>query len=525
MTDKSAKKRFEDIQKDISSLPFGIFGYLKLNAAICKALEVPGPSGNPDFVAGKAKAYRTAADEVETVSTDVEAVYVGALPEVWVGKASEAAQDVIGAAHRLAGRIGPKFLAASKELLLLSEGIREAQSTHEFGVTALHHAHKLLASKSGKAPDEETLTEAHTATNDGLGQLIRAAGQAEEASRRAVRELDKLASDARAVKAGTGDLTDADRLVLADASVPGGDPELNEILSANDLRRASDRMERMNKEDERAFNTLLSQAKSPEERAYLMKSLAAGYSLKEVQEFGKKIHPFGDDPNWLQQHLTPVVNRPGDTKKYGDDSQKVAFNWGGGQAKEWEQKGPTCVASSTVTARAMVDPLYALEITSGGHPGDPKYDNPNAFIERLHDEQERVYDKREGDGEGMTDSESRQVAKEEVSPHIGGSYETRDLENAEDRRNILPAIHSAVDEGKPVPIIVRGPKYGHELVIIGHEGDKLQVYNPWGHTTWVSEDDFINNHMQGASDDTLPNAEAVQLPNAGDPKPKPWWKW
>ncbi|WP_234435887.1 protease inhibitor I42 family protein [Streptomyces sp. NRRL S-813] len=33
------------------------------------------------------------------------------------------------------------------------------------------------------------------------------------------------------------------------------------------------------------------------------------------------------------------------------------------------------------------------------------------------------------------------------------------------------------------------------MTIIAQEGDRLQVYNPWGSTTWVSEDDFINGHM------------------------------
>ncbi|MFF8912929.1 hypothetical protein ACF08M_06290 [Streptomyces sp. NPDC015032] len=40
----------------------------------------------------------------------------------------------------------------------------------------------------------------------------------------------------------------------------------------------------------------------------------------------------------------------------------------------------------------------------------------------------------------------------------------------------------------------------------------LQVYNPWGSTTWVSEDDFINSRMGKASKSELPNAYSVHLP-------------
>lgn len=63
------------------------------------------------------------------------------------------------------------------------------------------------------------------------------------------------------------------------------------------------------------------------------------------------------------------------------------------EGREWTQgPHPTCVAASTVTARAMVDPLYALQLTTGGRPGDPAHDSPQAFEERLRDEQVRVYD-------------------------------------------------------------------------------------------------------------------------------------
>ncbi|WP_159403772.1 hypothetical protein [Streptomyces sp. NRRL S-646] len=37
-------------------------------------------------------------------------------------------------------------------------------------------------------------------------------------------------------------------------------------------------------------------------------------------------------------------------------------------------------------------------------------------------------------------------------------------------------------------------------------------YNPWGQTTWVSEDDFVNGHMVKASDNRMPDAYAVHLP-------------
>jgi hypothetical protein len=69
-----------------------------------------------------------------------------------------------------------------------------------------------------------------------------------------------------------------------------------------------------------------------------------------------------------------------------------------------------------------------------------------------------------------------------------------------------------VAQGRPVPVDVSGEEGAHAMTIIAQEGDMLQVYNPWGSTTWVSEDDFINGHMGKASSNDLPNAYSVYLP-------------
>lgn len=42
--------------------------------------------------------------------------------------------------------------------------------------------------------------------------------------------------------------------------------------------------------------------------------------------------------------------------------------------------------------------------------------------------------------------------------------------------------------------------------VAAQEGDTLQVYNPWGSTTRVSWDNFINGYMGKASNSDLPNA-------------------
>lgn len=68
-----------------------------------------------------------------------------------------------------------------------------------------------------------------------------------------------------------------------------------------------------------------------------------------------------------------------------------------------------------------------------------------------------------------------------------------------------------VAQGHPVPVDVSGEEDAHAMTI-AQDGDMLQVYNPWGSTTWVSEGDFINGYMGKACNSDIPNAYSACLP-------------
>ena len=42
--------------------------------------------------------------------------------------------------------------------------------------------------------------------------------------------------------------------------------------------------------------------------------------------------------------------------------------------------------------------------------------------------------------------------------------------------------------------------------------DVVEQLRRRGHTVWVSEDDFVNGHMEGASDSRMPTVDGVHLP-------------
>jgi hypothetical protein len=475
-------------------------------AMIDRLLKVPAPRGNPATVQQLADGYQAAATAVDTQSVNVAKVTTQNLPEVWVGRASELAGDVLVAVAEDLRRGGTVFSKAHQVLSILAEAYTDAHTKHANAQDPLHQARS--------AADTADYGRARSLGMSGGEQLKAALETAMNAAGAAVRDLRGLTDEARAHQLNSGNLTAADRLVLGEAGIPGGPHDTNLILSESDAERAAQQLDKLSPDDRKRFDDLLAHAKSPQERAYLMKTLAAGHNVDDVARFDGLIHNHGDDPAWLREHLTPITTT---TAQHADVTYKGG-SWTQGQY-------PTCVSSSTIMARAMIDPSYALGLTTGNHPDDPNSTSKDAFLKRLRDEQQRVYDHgREdrdnwwdhlwgNDGPGMTDDESEAVSNEDIGAYNGQHYDQQDIDGPGERRDVLPRVEAAVDQGKPVPVQLDGSgDIGHQVLIIGHEGNMLQVYNPWGTVSWISEDDFVNGHMDKIDNGVPPNVRGVNLP-------------
>ncbi|MBL1107441.1 peptidoglycan-binding protein [Streptomyces sp. 5-8] len=498
------------------------------------ALFVSAPQGDTGALEALGKRYRGQVDKAGDLHDRVHKVARKGLPEVWVGDTSVLASDGVAAAARAATKMSEAFEGGAKALHALADALGPAKKQDADGRAKLVQAKQQLGPRDGffdlgrlietdeeKAERQKVLAAARAVATDGVALMHEAAVAADDAVRAAARDLNKWAAEARAGKMHTGQLSAVDRLMLADTSGKAGAADYNEILTATELERSGRAMDGLPPADRSRMEHLLADAKSPQEKAYLMKALAAGHKVDDIEAFGGKIH--GKDPAWLQRHLSPIVTQGDSLRDEGTDPGNGAnlnTDLQSFDGQQWAQGGDgregTCVASSTVTARAMVDPVFALGLT-GGPSGQE--DDPVAFRMRLVDEQHRVH--QEGHGgknwDGMDQKGKTEVLNKEVSPETGGSYELQEVRDADSRRNVLPEIEKAVAEGKPVPIGVEGyeadgTRHGHAMMIIGQEGDKLQIYNPWGQTTWVSEDDFVNGGMAKASDSRLPDAYAVHLP-------------
>lgn len=492
-----------------------------LISEINKALEVSEPLGSPGTLELLGKRFTKQSEAAEKVRDRVEKVAKSGLPDVWAGSTGAKASEVVGAASRAADEMGRAFHTVGLELMRLSDSLKDAQKRDSDGRAMMRGALKKLGSEDGwfddiveKDAEEAERKEAQATAGHGVTLMLQGATIADEAARDAARQMNKYASEARAGTMRTDELSDADKLALADTGAAGGPRELNELLSANDLQRSGQFMEKMNAKDRAEFEKMLADAKSPQERAYLVKALAAGNDMGDLREFQGKIH--GKDPKWLTAHLTPVVTAKDSMNDEGVDSdgsntnEDDVMSLGQGWAQGGEGQEGTCVASSSVTARAMVDPVYALELTGGesGQESDPK-----AFRGRLIAEQHRIHEYGDGGGNwsGMGLDGEEKVMNKQLNPHTGASYEYHEMKSADARREALPDIEKAVAEGKPVPVGVEG-NGAHEMMIIGQEGDKLQIYNPWGTTTWVDEEDFVNGHMNKASNNDLKQVSDVRIP-------------
>lgn len=487
---------------------YGFWGSDQLQQAVDAALRITAPIGDPSEIREIAISLQKGAVAADVARADISKVGSQRLPDAWLGATSVTASEVIAAAGRRTSHISEELDKSARTLSSLADDLEEAKIADAGGRGQLQYAQQLLRHSAGTLNyDDDKVKQAHHSAMAGIDALAKASAIAESAGKGAARALRQSASTAHSGHVGTSSLTPADIIVAADAAVPGGPNDLNLILTGGQCERAVEQLDRLSAEDRSRIDALLANAKSPQERAYILKALAAGYGANQIADFASKIHAHGDDPTWLRDHLTPIVEDGNQTQNGHHDLWYEGNQWTQGQH-------PTCGASSIVTARAQLDPLYALELTTGGHPDDPAYDNGAAFANRLLAEQDRVYDSgrnwfdRAIGSEGMSDGQANSELDKEI-----GNYRNVDINSAADRRAVLPEIEKAVEDGSPVLLGVRQGLFdGHFMMIIGHDGGMLEIYNPWGYTVWVSEEQFVNGQLDDIEKGVPSTPESIHLP-------------
>lgn len=503
--------RLRALQQEIIG-EYGVWGSTDLARSSEQAAAEPLLTGRPDKLADLAHELGMAARELLDAKDELADIAQLHLDGAWAGSAHTAATKATRALHDDVLNAGATFNGIGYALLSYAGTLTDAQYGDRQGQWELSAAATRAAELTwGSIPkiaglgyDGDAMRAAHHTAMEGAGNRVSAHAKAVENASTLIETLHDLATKARTANIKSG-LSNLDNLLIAGA---GGDESA--ILTPAMEKRATAAMDAMSAADRERWGQLLAGAQSPEQQAYLMKALAAGYPLDQIAGFDAMIAAHAGNADWLNEHLNPLdvdgTPKPG--------QQVITFDMA-----SWNQGNyPTCVAASTIAARAQIDPLYALQLTTGGHPGDPAYDDPAAFVDRLRAEQSQVYhDQRNWLEEhftkpGLSDSKSETIANQQLASHTGAGYHDVPMDDAQARATTVPSIERAVDDGYPVPLTTRESGDGHGMVVIGHSDGQLQIYNPWGYTFWVSEHDFITGDIDAVDTEIPKLPTSVRLP-------------
>ena len=476
-----------------------------LKSAIRDALSPPGPAGNPAAIEATAQAYHTAAARCGRVSADIGDVATGKLPTAWRGAAAENAAQAVAA---LGAEVTSSQRVLDRAAVALSQwagDLRVAQTHDSDGITQLNDVLNTLNNESLWDDATGGSSAAKNAAANGVNARIAAAQYAQDRAHEPSSTLNQLASQARAERITSPNVDALTSVELATRKDQNGT-----LLTETQLERASRRLDGMSPADRASFERMLAGAKSPLEAAYLWQALGAGHSVAQVQSFDAAIHPHGGDQAWLTEHLTPDMSIDKYKRKTFDQGTHL-----------------DCVSASTIIAQAQADPVLMLYLTTGGTAnGDDSKQQFEGRLQNMYLSQYVEGQRADGDSSPSPDSTSgigptgeTKLANQDLGAVTGSHYQYQNLGGASDRAGVIDQINQAVDSGKPVPVDVTNGNEGHQLMIIGRDGDRLEVYNPWGSTGWVTDSQFVNGQLGSLTDPShrgppggIPTPYGVELP-------------
>lgn len=249
------------------------------------------------------------------------------------------------------------------------------------------------------------------------------------------------------------------RLVLGVSAAPGGGVpggEADATLGPEQEGRAGAIEQALAPEDQKKYRALLEGAKSPKERQYITKGLAAKHSVAELEAFAAKIA--GKDETWLQDNLS-----------------LTGASVGSGVKQQWHD---SCGATTFEAVMGELDPLYALK---------KREETPRTDQAETADG--GVAPGRDAKGRGMlgTDDLNR------ISASTGLSYENKTIPDGGTVEEGISTLNAAGAKGEPVPIVIgNGSKDFAQYVLVTASDPgpprSYSIHDPWsGETVTRSE--------------------------------------
>ncbi len=230
-------------------------------------------------------------------------------------------------------------------------------------------------------------------------------------------------------------------------------------------------------------------AKSDAEKEYITKGVASGHSVKELQDFAKKIQ--GKDAKWMQNNLSLTGNSNGR-----------------GVEQQWSM---SCNATAVEAVRGQMDPIYALKM----HEDNPNLDqaddsNATKLNPNLAEDQRKMLTSAytgkattyKGGGvavaRGAKGGQGRWADDllNNASDSTGINYTTKKIGAGTTVNDAVKAIDAGASKGEPVPLVIGdGPSaYNHYVVVTGMDKGPPKTYtihDPGSGTTVVRTEDQL----------------------------------
>jgi hypothetical protein len=121
-----------------------------------------------------------------------------------------------------------------------------------------------------------------------------------------------------------------------------------EVISEHQAKRVPVAIDKLSRKEFETLRLDLWLAGSAKQKAYIVKALAAGRKMKDVDKFADAIRYQSD--KWLADHLNVVEEEPG-------------AKTGPGIRQQWQM---SCGPTSVQVLHGQTDPIYALKLTGGG---------------------------------------------------------------------------------------------------------------------------------------------------------------
>ncbi len=249
------------------------------------------------------------------------------------------------------------------------------------------------------------------------------------------------------------------------------------VLGSRQAERAAALEKQLAPEDQKKYKALLDGAKTPKEKQYLTKGLAAGHTVAELEAFAAKIA--GKDEEWMRNNLSLT----------GQSN-------GRGVQQQWHD---SCGPTTFEAVQGELDPLYALK---------KHEDNPNLDDVDVHDGTKKNADLAADQKAVLTGGGGIAVNRDQtggrgmwiagalnnISASTGVTYDLKKIGEGATLDEGVTALNDATAAGTPVPIAIgNGPKnYQHYVLVVASDPGPPRTYtihDPWdGVTVTRSED-------------------------------------